>query len=86
MKVLFRKVKNNHERIRTSEATGTTQRQPKVGEQFVMFSHPLDKNASVRRISTSPVKRIEKIDNGWRLFTESESIYEVLKIEGTTIH
>ena len=80
MKVLFKKIKANHNRIRTDETKGSALGLPEVGKQFVMTAEPLEFGASFRMINTSEVVEIDQLEKGWRLHTETGSIYEVLKL------
>lgn len=74
-KVRFKKIRNNHNRMRTDVVEGITHELPKVGESFVMLSEGLE--FGTRMVNTSPVQNIETIDNKHQLFTESGSLYEV---------
>jgi hypothetical protein len=78
--ILFKKIKNDHERLRDDEIIGHWQNNPQVGEQFVMYAKPKDPSASLRCVNTSNVVKIDPIDNGWALHTESGSLYHVTLI------
>lgn len=79
MNIILKKIKNNHTRIRTDEIQGVASKLPKVGKQFFMKAKPLTPNTAVRLVNTSVVTQIENFKNGWRLHTESGSIYDVHK-------
>lgn len=80
VKVLFKKIKTNHNKIRTDETKGKALGLPEVGKQFVMTADPLEFGASFRMINTSEVVSIDELENGWRLHTETGSIYEIMKL------
>lgn len=79
MKVLFKKIKNDHNRLRDDQISGIAIGEPKIDCSFYMTSEPRDISVGSRVINTSKVVKLEDIENGWRLFTKSGSIYEVLK-------
>ena len=79
--ILFKKIHNNHNRLRADEITGKWQREPKIGEQFVMFGKATDPRATGRLVNTSIVTELETIDNGWALHTESGSLYHVTLLQ-----
>jgi hypothetical protein len=81
MKVLFKKIKNNHNRLRDDQISGIAIGIPRVGYSFYMTSEPRDISVGSRVTNTSVVIKLENIENGWRLFTKSGSIYEVLRAE-----
>ena len=74
-KVKFKKIRNNHNRIRTDVIEGITHELPEVESQFAMLAEGLE--FGTRYVQTSPVKNIESMDNKYQLFTESGSLYEV---------
>lgn len=80
-KVLFTKIKNNHDRLRTNTVEGVTQELPTLDNMFVMFGKSLTEGMAARVINTSPVKKIEMIDNIYMLTTESGSEYSVKVLE-----
>lgn len=73
--VNFKKIKNNHNRLRTDEVQGLAQKLPQVGECFVIVGKGLE--FGNRCVNTSPLKEVKKTEKGYELHTESGSIYEV---------
>ena len=57
MKVIFKKIYNNHKRLRDDEIVGETAAWPKVGEQFKMVAPPRDAG-DIRYVCTSPVTEL----------------------------
>lgn len=74
---VFKRIANNHTRLRTDEVTGTTKKLPKKGEIFVMAAKPLDPKASGRIVNTSRVERVVKNNDTYTIYTESGSIYMI---------
>ena len=74
-KVIFRKISNNHNRLRTDEMEGETHELPTEGKQFSMFGEGLV--TGVRVLNTSFVKKVEKSLNLYTFETESGSVYQV---------
>lgn len=66
---------------RTTTVTGTTQRLPTVGEQFVIYSSAMKSRYNFRRVGTSTVVRIEQTPDGIDFWTEAGSQY---RFEETT--
>ena len=73
--VKFKKIKNDHNRLRTDEVEGVTRELPTVGKSFVIIGEGLE--FGNRCVNTSPLKKVEEIENGYRLHTASGSLYEV---------
>lgn len=60
--ITLSKVKNGAA-IRTDITVGYCHSLPVVGKSFEMFSEPIDKNASVRWITTSTVQKVTPDEN-----------------------
>lgn len=73
--VIFRKIRNNHSRLRDGVIEGVTHELPELEKSFVFLGD--GKLFGTRVVNTSPVKNIEIIGNKYQLFTESGSLYEV---------
>lgn len=58
MKVKMTKIKGG-ERVRTETVIGTARGKPVVGEPFVVTGKPLNEEAQLRVITTSPVVSID---------------------------
>lgn len=84
-KVQFKKLKANHEKLRSESVIGFCENLPKVGDQFIMFSHPLENPKSdFRVVNTSVVNDLLQNNKHFTLTTESKSIYSVEIIEYPT--
>jgi hypothetical protein len=78
MKVIFRKIQNNHNALRDDEIEGETQAMPVVGKPFVMTAPPRDMPVGFRHVNTSPVTKIISQFNHKTTFeTQSGSTYSV---------
>jgi len=75
--VRFRKVKNNHNRLRDDTIQGQCFNLPKVGKLFVMTAEPKTERAFLRRVNTSLVVKCTLKHNVYTLETQSGSIYKV---------
>ena len=76
--VKFTKVYNKHNRMRTDEVVGVSEKLPKEGEIFVLIAKGLE--FGTRVLNTSPVKMLlenEKNPGEYLLHTESGSVYQV---------
>ncbi len=81
-KVIFRKIKNNHNRLRTDEIEGETEELPTEGKAFTMFGEGLE--FGVRVINTSLAIKVEKSFNLYTFETASGSVYQVEYLYTTT--
>lgn len=73
----FKKIKNNHNRLRDDITICHTCSPIVVGESVILFAEPRD-SGSMRMINTSPVTKIEHINmHTVRVNTESGSVYEI---------
>lgn len=70
------KVSTNINDLRTNEVTGYCLELPEENERFNMYGSPLDPNANVRVISTSPVQKLSVDNNNYTLETMN-SVYKV---------
>ena len=73
MKVKLVKLKSNHNNLRTNEMVGECTELPIVGNSFVIFGQPIDKNAAVRVIQTTPVKDVQRMDQTLTFGTQNSS-------------
>jgi len=77
-KVIFKKIKNNHDKLCDNIVEGTSQNLPTAGQPFFLIA-PLRNSTSFRYVTTSPVKEIVfHIKSKIRFKTERGSTYEVL--------
>lgn len=80
-KVEFKKIKNDHQRLRDDVIVGMTFALPSEGAQFVMFAESRDKTlppGSMRQVNTSIVKEVQKTsEDVYLLQTQSGSTYQV---------
>ena len=76
--VTLSKVKNGAA-IRTDTAIGHCHTLPVVGKSFEMFSAPLNKNASVRWITTSTVQKVTPDENSVIIETLNSTYRLVIK-------
>lgn len=74
-KVIFKKISNNHNRLRTDEIEGQTDELPVEGKPFIMLGEGLE--FGVRIINTSVVEKVEKVFNLYTIETQSGSVYQV---------
>lgn len=63
--------------MRTKAVEGFFRSQPFVGQPFYFFAEPLDPNADIRVIETSPVVEKSDISNGYE-FKTANSLYRVV--------
>jgi hypothetical protein len=72
--------------LRTNDVEGQTTRLPTMGKPFVMTAKPLNPNATLRYIETSPVKSVVESDDGktYIIRTETGSVYEITILSSTT--
>ena len=79
LKVKFKKIETNHNRIRDNEILGKCTHIPEEGHQFVMWGEGRDLPGSTRQVNTSPVKAVKWFEDTrtFVLWTESGSTYEV---------
>lgn len=76
MKVRLKKILSNHNRLRTDVIEGDLAFIPVIGEIIYIIAKPLDSTQDFRKLTTSPVKKIE----GNRYFTQN-SVYELEILE-----
>jgi len=78
-KVTFKKIENNHNKIRDDIIEGHCHDLPEINKQFVMFAKPRDAG-DIRIVNTSLVKSCTFFSDtqSYVLRTESGSIYEVI--------
>ncbi len=81
--VRFKKIKNDHNKLRDDEIVGWTNDLPEIGKPFVMLAPPRDDvNASFRGVNTSPVTSVALIEEDGEVVgsifnTASGSTYQV---------
>jgi hypothetical protein len=87
--VLFKKVHNDHSRLRDDEIRGFAPAMPEQDHSFQLFAEPKDPKAALRLVTTSPVTAVTKIETDGRVTalifnTRSGSTYQVelLLVEG----
>lgn len=56
--VLLKCLSSTHNRLRTERINGVTPQLPEKGEHFTIISKPLNKEASCRVVTTSPVRKL----------------------------
>ena len=77
-KVIFRKIENNHNKLRDDEIHGETFCLPVVGCPFLMVGPPRDISVGFRQVNTSKIVEILSRKGSVTTFkTESGSIYSV---------
>lgn len=76
--VTLSKVKNGSA-IRTDTTVGHCHSLPVVGESFRMFSEPLNRDASVRWITTSTVQKVTPDETGLIVETMNSTYRLVIK-------
>ncbi len=76
MLVTLRKIESNHSNLRTPEVVGTATNLPEIGEPFIMYAPPIDQQASVRVIRTSPVVTVDGT-RSQTMFRTENSLYEL---------
>lgn len=81
-KVILTKIESNHNNLRTNEVDGLTLEIPEKDKSFHMTSTPLTEGASIRSITTTPVKEVDKITENLYTFKTLNSTYS-LEIYGT---
>ncbi len=77
MKVRFKKIQNNHAKIRDDVIDGETTELPEVGKVFCMTGPPRDIPVGMRRVNTSPVVSMTLKDKVYTVETQSGSTYEI---------
>ena len=87
MKVILKKIKSNHNNLRTDVIEGFTRELPAVGEVFWIEGEALDSlvrdRGGVRLIRTSPVKTVTHEENtNLYLFTTENSEYSLEVLDG----
>lgn len=82
MKVKLTKLSNNVNALRTNEVIGKADNLPVIGESFVMTSKPLDPNAAIRLIRTSPVKYISGNMNPDHYIIHTENSTYLIEVLG----
>lgn len=84
-KVLFKKIKADHNRIRSNEVEGYSFELPTVGKQFFMIGEAenkeIAKNGGFRQVNTSRVLEVERKGKVFTCQTESGSTYEITVLE-----
>ena len=75
--VTLDKIQSSHNRLRSDQIIGWTEKWPELNESFVLYTEPLEnKNADFRRVNTSPlVEILYRDDLTLKFRTESGSIY-----------
>jgi len=64
---------STHNNVRTKEIIGECITIPVIGQQFVMFSTPLDNTKNVRLLRTSTIKSVKKEGSKYFFDTENSS-------------
>ena len=72
--VKLTKIRSNHNNLRSNVIVGETSELPRLGEGFQMISEGLV--FGTRRVWTSPIQHIEKIENTYR-FNTANSVYKL---------
>lgn len=80
IKYLFKKISNNHERIRDESVECFTCSSIEIGRSVYLTALPRDSGA-IRCINTSPVKSIVIIGNAKEILTESGSVYRIEEVK-----
>lgn len=75
-KVEFKKVYNDHSRLRDDLIIGYCDKLPAEGEMFVMVGPPRD-SGSFRQVNTSPIVKCMNLDMRYEIHTESGSVYQL---------
>lgn len=55
---ILTRIESIHSNLRTDEVFGETKDLPMIGKSFVMSADPINENAFIRVIETSPVKEV----------------------------
>lgn len=77
LNVIFRRIANNHNKMRDDIIKGQTEHLPKLGESFTMTGPPRD-SGDFRWVNTSPITEIIFSEGDFTTFkTASGSIYSV---------
>lgn len=77
MKFIFRKISNNHSRLRDDEVECFHCSTIVVGAPVVLMAPSRDIAGGQRIIQTSPLTKAEKTDKIWKIETQSGSKYEI---------
>jgi hypothetical protein len=80
-KVILTKVESNHNNLRTNEIDGLTLSLPEKGKFFQMVAPPLE-SGSIRSVTTTEIKELEKTSEDSYTFKTQNSTYK-LKVYGT---
>jgi hypothetical protein len=91
LNVLFKKIKNDHQRLRDDEIRGWANDLPEVGKPFQMLGPPKDPNADLRCVTTSPVTSVALLEEDGEVVgaifnTESGSTYQVKILFYEAVH
>lgn len=82
MRYEFKKILNNHNRLRDDIIIAHTCSKIEIGKCVVLTGRARDLPIGDRMVNTSPVVEMEKITGGTRIKTQSGSIYEIREIKG----
>jgi len=77
MRVRFKKIQNDHGRLRDDVIEGWATAVPEVGKPFLFTGPPRDIPFGMRRVNTSPVVSMTLKDNTYTVETQSGSTYEI---------
>lgn len=80
-KVLFKKIRSNHSRLRSEEVIGYCYEVPSEWKNFILFSDPFTKGDGVRQVNTSIIVSVKQELKKYTLTTMNGSVYSVEILE-----
>jgi len=86
MKAKLKKINSNHNNLRTDTVEGHIDFLPEVNLPFMIKAEPIDPNADIRLVWTTPVKSVQYIDSNTIVFETKNSTYEIELLNSDKSH